>query len=498
MGTYLLGIDIGTSACKVAVFERDGHVLAQSNQPYQLYYPHPGWAEQDADEWWGAICTGIREVLERGGIAPQEVAGIGIDGQSWSAIPVDGKGHALSRTPIWMDTRARDICDRIKRDLGFARIYKVAGNDFLPSYTTPKMLWFKEHAPDIYKKTDVFMQSNSYIAFKLTGVKSMDHSQGYGVHFYNMENGALDETLAHEMGLSVDQIPQLFASHEVIGTVRAEAAAQTGLIEGTPVVAGGLDAACGTLGAGVYQPGQTQEQGGQAGGMSICVDHALAHPKLILSPQVVPKLWLLQGGTVGGGGALKWFKQDFGGELSFDELTKLAQPIPAGSDGVIFLPYMAGERSPIWNPDAKGVYYGLGFDKTKGHLVRATLEGVAFSLEHNLRVAAETGAKVGELTAMGGASNSRLWTQIKADVTGKTIHVPASDTATTLGAAILAGVGVGLYESFDQAVKETVVITRTQEPDMERHGEYQKYMEMYLSLGEALAPVFEAKVEHVL
>ena len=164
----------------------------------------------------------------------------------------------------------------------------------------------------------------------------------------------------------------------------------------------------------------------------------------------------------------------------------------------MLLRLLAGERSPIWNPDAKGVYYGLGFDKTKGHLVRATLEGVAFSLEHNLRVAAETGAKVGELTAMGGASNSRLWTQIKADVTGKTIHVPASDTATTLGAAILAGVGVGLYESFDQAVKETVVITRTQEPDMERHWEYQKCMEMYHSLGEALTPVFEAKVEHVL
>lgn len=498
MGTYLLGIDIGTSACKVAVFERNGRVLAQSNQPYQLYYPHPGWAEQDADEWWSAICAGIREVLEKGGIAPQEVAGIGIDGQSWSAIPVDGEGNALSRTPIWMDTRARDICDRIKRDLGFARIYKVAGNDFLPSYTTPKMLWFKENAPDIYKETDVFMQSNSYIAFRLTGVKSMDHSQGYGVHFYNMEDGTLDEALAQEMGLSVDQIPQLFASHEVIGTVRAEAAAQTGLLEGTPVVAGGLDAACGTLGAGVYQPGQTQEQGGQAGGMSICVDHALAHPKLILSPHVVPDLWLLQGGTVGGGGALKWLKQEFGGKLSFDELTKLAEPIPAGSDGVIFLPYMAGERSPIWNPDAKGVYYGLGFDKTKGHLVRATLEGVAFSLEHNLRVAAETGAKVGELTAMGGASNSRLWTQIKADVTGKTIRVPTSDTATTLGAAILAGVGVGLYESFEEAVKETIVITRTQEPDMEKHEEYKKYMELYLSLGEALAPVFEAGAEYVL
>lgn len=490
MGAYLLGIDIGTSACKVALFDRSGQVLAQANRPYQLYYPHPGWVEQDADEWWTAICAGIRAVLEESAVAAGEIAGIGIDGQSWSAIPVDRDGNALARTPIWMDTRARDICDRVKKEVGFERIFSVAGNDFLPSYTTPKMLWFQEQAPDIYKKTYQFLQSNSYVALRLTGVMSMDYSQGYGVHFFKMDDCSMDHALAREFGLSADLIPPLYACHEIIGTVHAQAAAQTGLAEGTPVVAGGLDAACGTLGAGVYQTGQTQEQGGQAGGMSICVDHALAHPKLILSPHVVPGKWLLQGGTVGGGGALRWFRQEFGGDCSFDELTALAEPVAAGSDGVIFLPYMAGERSPIWNPDAKGVYYGLGFDKTKGHLIRATMEGVAFSLEHNLRVAAETGAKVGELIAMGGASNSRLWTQIKADVTGKTIRVPTSDTATTLGAAMLAGVGVGLYADFAEAVRETIVMTRTHTPDPAAHAQYQKCMEQYLELVEALTPVF--------
>jgi xylulokinase len=352
------------------------------------------------------------------------------------------------------------------------------------------MLWFKEEAPDIYKQTYKFMQSNSYIACKLTGAMTMDVSQSYGVHFFKMDDYTVDEELAKELGLSADLIPELRACQEVIGTVTEEAAALTGLCPGTPVVAGGLDAACGTLGAGVYLSGQTQEQGGQAGGMSICVDHALSHPQLILSPHVVPGRWLLQGGTVGGGGTLRWFKQEFGGDASFDELTALAEPIPAGSEGVIFLPYMAGERSPIWNPDAKGVYYGLGFDKTKGHMLRATLEGVAYSLEHNLRVAATTGAQVNELIAMGGASNSRLWTQIKADVTGKTIKVPSSDTATTLGAAILAGVGVGVYHGFQEAMDETIVITRVQEPDMEAHEQYKKYMDMYLKLSEALTPIF--------
>lgn len=490
MGEYLLGIDIGTSACKVALFQKDGVVRAQANQPYAVYYPQLGWAEQDAEEWWAAVCRAIRDVLEMSGIAPVDIAGIGIDGQSWSAIPVDKAGLALARTPIWMDTRARDICARMKEQLGFERIFSVAGNDFLPGYTTPKMLWFQEERPEIYKKTYQFMQSNSYIAYQLTGVMRMDLSQGYGVHFFNMEKRTFDAELARELGLSADLLPPLCACHEVIGTVRAQAAAQTGLAEGTPVVAGGLDAACGTLGAGVYESGQTQEQGGQAGGMSICMNHVLPHPKLILSPHVVPNRWLLQGGTVGGGGALRWFRQEFGADCSFDELTALAESIPAGSDGMIFLPYLAGERSPLWNPDAKGVYYGFGFDKTKGHFVRATLEGVAYALEHNLRVAAETGAPVDVLTAVGGASNSRLWTQIKADVTGKTIQAADSDTATALGAAMLAGVGVGVYADFSQAVKETVRVTRVYQPDFETYAQYQKVMELYLQLAETLTPVF--------
>lgn len=490
MKRQLLGIDLGTSACKVAVFDEDGCVLAQANQPYQVYYPQNGWAEQDADEWWHAICCAIREVLADENVSADQICGIGVDGQSWSAIPVDKEGNALARTPIWMDTRARDICERVKAEVGEERIFSVAGNDFLPSYSTPKMLWFKENRPDVFKKTWKFLQSNSYIVLKLTGVMSQDYSQGYGVHFFDMERLGYDSELARDLGLSEDLVPELAACDQVVGTVTKEAAELTGLRQGTPVVAGGLDAACGTLGAGVYKVGQTQEQGGQAGGMSICTDRALAHKKLILSPHVVPGYWLLQGGSVGGGGALKWFRQELGAGQSFDELTAEAEKIPAGAEGVTFLPYMAGERSPIWNPDAKGVFYGLSFDKTRGHMIRAVLEGVAFSLEHNMRTAAETGVEVQVLNAMGGAANSRLWTQIKADVTGKRIEVPASDTATTLGAVLLAGVGCGVYDGYEQAIKRTIVTTRVHEPDMEKYEIYKKAMERYLQLYEDLKDTF--------
>ncbi|RKM56709.1 xylulokinase [Butyrivibrio sp. XB500-5] len=487
----LLGIDIGTSACKVAVFDTDGNVVAQSNKPYLVYYPQQGYAEQDPEEWWGAIVAAIREILDLKTFDPKKIAGIGVDGQSWSAIPIDRKQNVLYRTPIWMDTRARNICDRAKRLAQDEEIFSIAGNDFLPSYATPKMIWFKENMPEVFGKTNLFLQSNSFIVMKLTGEVSQDLSQGYGIHFFDMKKKEYNAELAEKLGLSVSLVPSLYRCDEIVGVVTKEASELTGLPEGIPVVAGGLDAACGTLGAGVYDVGQTQEQGGQAGGMSICTDSALSHKKLILSTHVVPDRWLLQGGTVGGGGTLKWFKQEFGKDLSFDELTKEAEKVSPGSDGVVFLPYMAGERSPIWDPDAKGVFYGLSFDKTRGHMIRAVLEGVALSLQHNMLTAAETGITVDSLNAMGGSANSLLWTQIKADVTGKRVQVPASDTATTLGAALLAGKGCSIYKDYKEAVEKTIKITRVHEPNAENHEIYKHSMELYLRLYEDLKDTFK-------
>lgn len=487
MKEYLLGIDIGTSACKVAAFSPDGTALAQASRSYPVYYPEPGWAEQEPGEWWSAVCEALREVLAETG--PANVCGIGVDGQSWSAIPVGGDGTVLARTPIWMDARAKPICSRVRAELGES-IFRVSGNEFQPGYTTPKMLWFREERPELFRRADKFLQSNSYIVWKLTGVMSQDVSQGYGLHFFNQRTLKYDEDMAKAFGLATGLVPEIYPCDSVVGGVSRQAAQETGLPEGTPVVAGGLDAACGTLGAGVVRPGQTQEQGGSAGGMSICTSRPLAHKRLILGTHVVPDRWLLQGGTVGGGGVLNWFRQEFGKGLSFDELTAEAEAVPPGAEGVVFLPYMAGERSPIWNSEAKGVLYGLSYDKTRGHVIRAMLEGVAYSLEHNLRTAAETGVEVGVLNAMGGASNSRLWTQIKADVTGKTFQVPSSDTASTLGAAILAGVGCGVYKDCEEAVSRIIRITRVHEPDPEAHEVYGKYMELYLRLYNDLRSTF--------
>lgn len=496
MKPYLLGIDIGTSACKVAIFEKSGNVVAAANGDYPVYYPREGWAEQNPEEWWSAVCSAVKKAIRKAGIVPDEIAGIGIDGQSWSAIAMDKDGNVLTNTPIWMDTRAQSICDRLNEEIGADKIFEVSGNSLQPSYTTAKILWYKENMPEVYEKIDKILQSNSFIAYKLTGVMSQDVSQGYGLHCFDMRRAVWDEDMCRRLGIPMGFLPEICDCDHIVGTVTEKAAEEAGLAAGIPVVAGGLDAACGTLGAGVIHPGETQEQGGQAGGMSICTDTYKADPSLILGFHVVPGQWLLQGGTTGGGGVMRWFEREFAdfersrkeetGKSSLDQLNQIAQEVPAGSEGVVFLPYMSGERSPIWNPYAKGVFYGLDFSKTKGHMVRACMEGVAFSLRHNLEVAEKAGAQVKVLRAMGGSANSLLWTQIKADITGKDVVVPASDTASTLGAAILAGVGVGFYKDYEEAVSLTVKETRRHQPDPSRKEVYDKayrtYRELYDSL----------------
>ena len=489
MKELLLGIDIGTSGCKVALFKPDGTVCAQATAEYAVDYPHPGWAQQHPDDWWCAACGAIRQLLNESGLSASDIAGIGIDGQSWSAIAVDADGQVLAPTPIWTDTRSGDICDELRAQFGAETFFDCSGNPLQPSYTLPKILWYKQHMPDVYRQARWVLQSNSYFVYRMTGKPSQDLSQGYGLSCFDMRRRCWDTKLCERIGVRTDLLPPLYECHQIVGHVTAAAAAQTGLAEGTPVVAGGLDAACGTLGAGVIHAGQTQEQGGQAGGMSLCIDKYAADERLILGCHVVPGKWLLQGGTTGGGGALKWLRETCCPELSFAEMSELAEQAPAGCDGLFFLPYMAGERSPLWNPDAKGVFFGLDYTKTRAHLIRAVMEGVAYSLRHNLETAVSAGAEAAVLRSMGGSANSRIWTQIKADVTSHAIEVPASDTATTLGAAILAGVGTDVYNGFDNAVARTVAVHRRFEPNPATKAIYDGGYARYLELYERLEPI---------
>lgn len=491
MDEFLLGIDIGTSGCKVALFRPDGTVCAQATGEYAVDYPHPGWAQQHPDAWWNAACAAIRRVLAESGAAPSAIRGVGVDGQSWSAIAVDAQGNVLAPTPIWTDVRAAEICERLKERVTEEELFALNGNPLQPSYTLPKILWYKEHQPEVYNRARWILQSNGYFVFRMTGKPSQDMSQGYGLSCFDMRCRCWNLGIAQRVGIREELLPPLYECHQVVGTIQEKAAAETGLAVGTPVVAGGLDAACGTLGAGVVKPGQTQEQGGQAGGMSLCMDQFAADKRLILGCHVAPGMWLLQGGTTGGGGALKWLRETCCPDLTFAQMSELAAATPPGSGGVIFLPYMAGERSPLWNPHAKGVFFGLDYAKGRGHMIRAVMEGVAYALRHNLETAEAAGARAGTLRAMGGSANSLVWTQLKADVTGHVIEVPASDTATTLGAAILAGVGAGVYASFEEAVDRTVTVKRVHQPDASLKQTYDEGYRRYLELYTRLEPMMK-------
>ncbi len=494
MRNHLLAIDIGTSALKAALFHADGTIAAASTQPYSVHFPQKGWAEQNAEDWWRASCDGIRDCLHKSGVSPDDIACVGVDGQSWACVPVDAKGEVLFPSPLWMDTRAADICRRVMQRVSNESIMEVSGNALRATYTTPKILWLKENHPDVYAQAKYILQSNSFIVFRLTGIPSQDESQGYGLHVFDIRRKRYDDPLCQALGIDREKLPPVYGCADVVGGITQHAAKLTGLRPGTLVVAGGLDAACGTLGAGVVYAGQTQEQGGQAGGMSICLSEPVIEPSLILGTHVVPNKWLLQGGTVGGGGCMRWLARELGApEMAqpngYDLLCGLASSIPPGSEGVTFLPYLAGERSPIWDEAASGVFFGLTYQTTRAHFFRAMLEGVAFSLKHNIETAERAGVMIGVMHAMGGAANSSLWTQVKADVTGKMIRIPDADAATVRGAAILAGVGAGIYISCEAGADATVKYVREHYPDSKPQAAYKMAYAIYRELYEQLAPV---------
>jgi xylulokinase len=491
-----LGVDIGTSACRTVATSADGHTLAVAERAYPLYTPAPGWAEQDPVDWVeGALAT-IAEVCASGAFEPTAIAGIGVDGQSWSCIPVDEDGRVLARTPIWMDTRCQSICDELVADVGSAEILNLAGNRLSPAYSTAKVLWFERARPEVYQRARWFLQSNSLIVLALTGVVSQDHSQGYGLHFIDVATGRVDVAMARRLGIDPTRFPEGVEPTAVVGGVTPEVARRTGVPAGTPVVAGGLDAACGTLGAGVFQVGQTQEQGGQAGGMSICVADPVGDERLILSRHVVPGRWLLQGGTVAGSASLAWLTRVVGaaeqqsavasGKGLYEEVSALAATVGPGSGGLVFLPYLSGERSPLWDADARGAFVGLTLGTDRGHLYRAVMEGVALALRHNIKVAAAAGARVAELLAIGGATRSPVWMQIKADVTGLPVVVSANDNATPLGAAMLAAIGTGAGD-VEELVSRWVHPSTRYQPDPVVAERYDRLYSVYAGLYPALS-----------
>lgn len=502
---YFIAVDVGTSSTKTALRDVRGRLVAEASAEYSLQRPAPSWAEMDVEAWWQAVCATVLQVMAKSAVRPEEVLGIGVDGVSWTLIPVDRNLRPLCPALIWLDRRAEAQAGWLRAQPEAEEWVALNANPLDAAYVTPKMIWLRENAPQIFEAADSFLNSTGFIVARMTGERTCDYTQAYAYHFYDVHHDRWDESAARRLGIPLEKMPWLVPPLAVVGTLTEQAAAQMGLAAGVPVIAGGLDAAVGALGAGVVRLGQTVDQGGQAGGMLMSVDRVIIEPLLIFSHHILPGQYLLQSGTVGGG-SLGWFRDTLGmqgvdlarmaGGSIYDAMSAEVEKVPAGAHGLLFLPYMAGERTPLWDSNARGVFFGLSYKTTRGDMLRAMMEGCAFAVYHGLRVAEKRGVTVGEWLGDGGAARSAVWCQIKADITGKPYVVArqadGSEGGHTLGLFAMTAQAAGLCstEQLPEFVEGLLPDRRVFEPSPQRHALYEELFEIYLSLSAKLGEDF--------
>ncbi len=500
---YILTVDVGTSSTKTSLWTETGLLVAHATSAYDLQRAEPLWAEIDGDVWWQTICKTVRVVLDKGKVDPASIAGIGVDAVGWTLIPVDRAGNPLHPAMIWLDRRAEEETNWLKSLPNAEYLVDLNANPLDSAYVTPKLLWLKKHHPDIFDSAHKFLEATGFIISRLTSEFICDYTQAYGYHFFDIRKEAWDMQAARDIDVPLEKMPRLCPSTEIVGTVTEKAAEQLGIKPGVPVIAGCLDAIAGALGSGVVKAGQTNEQGGQAGGVGISLDHVVVEPRLIFSHHVIPGQYLLQAGTVGGG-SLGWFSNQFGqpetsaaellGQNPFELFSSQVEKSKPGANGLIFLPYMAGERTPLWSSVARGVFFGLSYSTTRADMLRAIMEGCAFAVYDNLQIGEEHGAVVQEFLGSGGATQSAVWCQIKADIYGKPFIVArcadGSEGGHGLGLFALTAHGVGLCKDIGDCVSDLLPTRQVFEPSMKNHALYQELFSVYRSVSRKLMDDF--------
>lgn len=499
----ILTVDVGTSSTKTAVFNQNGRILAEASAAYPLHRPSPLIAEIDANVWWTAVCDTIQQVMAEAQVSPGDIAGIGIDAVGWTLIPVDEAINPLAPAMIWLDRRAVAETEWLNNLPQAPQLVNLNANPIDEAYITPKLVWLKQNRPDIFDAAHQFLDASGFITAKFTGELVCDFTQAYGYHFFDIRNERWDRETAVLLGVPLEKMPRLCPTSEVVGMTTVQAANATGLRAGIPVIAGCLDAAAGALGAGVTKPGQTNEQGGQAGGLGISLNQVLVESRLIFSHHVVPGQYLLAAGTVGGG-ALGWFRDQFGqvetavspliNQNPFALFSLQASQSKPGANGLIFLPYMAGERTPLWSSIARGVFFGLSYATTRADMLRAIMEGCAFAVYDNLQIAEEHGVTVSEYLGSGGATQSAVWCQIKADVYGAPFVVAqredGGEGGHSLGLFALTAYAVGLVDDIGTCVDSLLPKRRLYEPSTPNHAHYQELFQVYRSISRKLMDDF--------
>ncbi len=502
MQPLLLGIDVGTTAVKAALFEVDGRVMSVGNTEYPTKYIRAGWVEQNPDDWWQATCTSIQAALKDQPEAAKRVAGVAVSAQAPTMLPVDAEGTPLHAPLIWMDRRAEPQAQQLGEMIGFERVYAITGNRPDPYYVAAKIRWLGQHHPDLLARTHKFLQITGYINYRLTGEFSLDMSHSGLLQLIDHHTGEWSAEMLDACGVTPAQFPTPQAGHLICGEVTPGAAEQCWLRAGTSVMVGTVDGTAAALEAGITREGVAAEMTGTSTVMMMPTAHHSTDISMIALPHAVEGVHLLLGAMVASGASLRWFRDEFGadevhlgGRLKldpYDLMTQQAATVSAGSEGVIFLPYMMGERSPIWNTNARGVFFGLSLSTPRAALIRAILEGVAMGMRHNIDVAQAAGIQFDEIRAVGGGSSSALWNQIKADVLGIPVAVPETSVGAPFGDALLVGLGAGIYDDVNAFIDNAVKVKVRYEPDVANHERYTALYDVFRSVYEHLRPDFDA------
>ncbi|MHB1356104.1 MAG: xylulokinase [Anaerolineae bacterium] len=495
MAELILAHDLGTTGNKASLFDIQGQLIASTSAAYDTFYPHPGWAEQDPADWWQAVCTSTRRLLAESGRAASEIAVVGFSGQMMGCLPLDENGIPLQHAIIWADQRATTEADSIAERIGTERLYRITGHRPSANYTAAKLLWLRSHAPETWVRTRHILQAKDYIAYKLTGVFATDCSDASGTNLYDLAARGWSDEILQAIGIDPALLPQPLPSASVIGQVTLAASRQTGLAVGTPVVIGGGDGACATVGAGVVRPGDAYNYIGSSSWLAYITREPLYDPlcRTFTFAHLDPAYYFPTGTMQTAGGSFDWLERLLSGVGDTDihhELDQLAAAVDPGSQGLLFLPYLIGERSPHWNTRARAAFIGLTMAHGRAEMTRAVLEGVAFNLRLILDAFRAQGASFPSLRVIGGGARSAIWRQILADVLEVPLQRPRLLTeATSLGAAIAAGVGVGLFEGYEVA-DQLIPLEAAEEPIPSNVSRYRDLFGLFSASYRALEPIF--------
>ncbi len=486
-GRLSLGIDIGTTNVKACILDTDSNkVIASGFQEHPLSHPKPGYAEQEGDNYWNAVVSAIKQCLS-GGVDPSEIAGVGLSGLVGVMLPIGKNKRPVRPGMIWMDARSEVECQEIRDSVGEDKINWVNGNRVAPWFIEPKALWLKKHEPENFEKTYKLLSPSGYCTLRLSGEFTINTGDAQLFYPFDYQKEEWNKELADEIGIPIEKYAKIYQSHEIVGEITQEAADETGLMPGTIVVAGGTDISSAALGCGVLNAGQAYYSMGTGSNLGIMIptEKRVEEYRILKWPHVLPGLTMFDGPMAFTGASLKWFRDMFAdpersiaeklGENIFELLTRQAAKVPPGAEGVMYLPYMGNSLSPNWNSTAKGVFFGLQLSTSRAHIIRALVEGVAYDLYSNVKIAKDAGVVVNELTLNGGPTKSLFWNQITSNVTNLPLAITDVDEAAPLGDAILAATGAGIYKNPTEPIGDLVKIVGSVEPDPKLHEMYEDY-----------------------